>query len=877
VQASVGPAQAQRALSSAAINDAARRGTGGAGHELPHMRAIQRSFGPAHDLSRVKAHVGGSAAAASAEIGAVAYTYGDHVAFGAAPSLRVAAHEAAHVIQQRQGVQLFGGVGQVGDRYERHADEVAELVVQGRSAASLLGAQADGSAASPGVQGSPAVQRLAAGEQPLDDGYSQLTNDPNWLTKAEAYEKRLGVYAYSHGKSTAVMTTALNKMKAVIDTEYDAAHKSEDQIQSLYREVFTKDDSGSAGQVGATLVLAEIRDLLANGNLRERMTAFYNAAYYNSDPSKPPLRGLKQIASDILLLAEDSMDELNSWSNLLGSLVSPFGGDLKSWSELVQDRKDKAQRLGLDDVDLGKKTEFLHGSWMRSGIKALTAYTSVGYNFSDDPFALGNLTLERELGGTTEMAISQSGRVKRSNLERDPEMRTAQDYEDLGIGLSDREKAYTKGKMGVDDLAYPTTKLPWLEGHTYYKMSDSNLWVQQIRDGLKMPVVAGVSGTTTRMLTAFKWLNTGADPLDFRLAIMGWMLPAWDHSLYEIMRGSHLAGVRGPGEGNLDDVIHMYSHVPPLTGAELRANVAVNKMFPHEEVYMSKMEADKSKSTGFKSVFGDSNYGSDLTISNNPKISEAHAVAIHGYTSGIHVLMNAVLSTLSYDVTETAGPVIVTRKMKEIARGVCRKLYLQERADNGIITPLEQTELDGLDWVESIDVFEKQNKLTDWATYCTAGGRTSQEVDTYITTTVNPWLVSIAGDVYDELKTHITMAVEGLSLLPAVNGVTVYRGDWSAVIGSRYEVGKTIELPEFNSFSTNENTAFQFAKGGNFSNPVLLELQLTGKGGRDIAAFSKYGGEDEVLMMPGSRLRIDRVKWENRGGKDVKIAEAVEV
>ncbi|MEO1271891.1 MAG: hypothetical protein AAFX99_27670 [Myxococcota bacterium] len=43
------------------------------------------------------------------------------------------------MVQQRAGaVQLKGGIGQVGDRYEQHADAVADKVVRGESAESLL-------------------------------------------------------------------------------------------------------------------------------------------------------------------------------------------------------------------------------------------------------------------------------------------------------------------------------------------------------------------------------------------------------------------------------------------------------------------------------------------------------------------------------------------------------------------------------------------------------------------------------------------------------------------------------------------------------------------------------------------------------------------
>ena len=81
-----------------------------------------------------------AAAAASGRIGAEAFTRGNHVAFGRNPSLFTAAHEAAHVIQQRAGVQLPGGVGQAGDEYEKHANEVASSVTQGASSESLLDA-----------------------------------------------------------------------------------------------------------------------------------------------------------------------------------------------------------------------------------------------------------------------------------------------------------------------------------------------------------------------------------------------------------------------------------------------------------------------------------------------------------------------------------------------------------------------------------------------------------------------------------------------------------------------------------------------------------------------------------------------------------------
>lgn len=137
------------------VQQIADEGVGGAADALPHRDQIQASFGR-HDIGGVSAAVGGAAAHASDALGARAYATGDKVGFAAAPDLHTAAHEAAHVVQQRAGVHLAGGVGQEGDAYEQHADAVADAVVQGRSAEPLLDRMAGDKGGS-----ARAVQRIA--------------------------------------------------------------------------------------------------------------------------------------------------------------------------------------------------------------------------------------------------------------------------------------------------------------------------------------------------------------------------------------------------------------------------------------------------------------------------------------------------------------------------------------------------------------------------------------------------------------------------------------------------------------------------------------------------------------------------------------------
>lgn len=120
------------------IQTAAAAGFAGSSSELPYREQIQKSFGPTHDLSAIQAYSGGPAAHAASIIGANGYASGNRIAFKQAPSLHLAAHEAAHIIQQRAGVHLSRGVGLAGDEYEQNADAIADRVVQGQPAADLL-------------------------------------------------------------------------------------------------------------------------------------------------------------------------------------------------------------------------------------------------------------------------------------------------------------------------------------------------------------------------------------------------------------------------------------------------------------------------------------------------------------------------------------------------------------------------------------------------------------------------------------------------------------------------------------------------------------------------------------------------------------------
>lgn len=151
------------------VHEAAGAGVQGSGSTLPHLATIQKAFGR-HDVTTARAYVGDAANQATEALGARAYAMNDSVVLGSrGTDLHTVAHEAAHVVQQRGGVALKGGVGEVGDRYEVNADAVADAVVRGESAEALLNPYAGGASTAGGVQRAVQLQDNETEEEKAEE------------------------------------------------------------------------------------------------------------------------------------------------------------------------------------------------------------------------------------------------------------------------------------------------------------------------------------------------------------------------------------------------------------------------------------------------------------------------------------------------------------------------------------------------------------------------------------------------------------------------------------------------------------------------------------------------------------------------------------
>ena len=95
-------------------------------------------------------------------------------------------------------------------------------------------------------------------------------------------------------------------------------------------------------------------------------------------------------------------------------------------------------------------------------------------------------------------------------------------------------------------------------------------------------LVAGTSGTAMRLLSKYseQVSEDEKDLLNFRLVLMACMLPEKNHSLYEILQGSHGVGV--VGYENLSTADTMDKTIDPLGEDKVRKNVCKDQKFPYE-------------------------------------------------------------------------------------------------------------------------------------------------------------------------------------------------------------------------------------------------------------------------------------------------------
>ncbi|MFC7649918.1 hypothetical protein ACFQX6_63475 [Streptosporangium lutulentum] len=371
------------------------------------------------------------------------------------------------------------------------------------------------------------------------------------MAEATRFEQRLGAYYFNDPQTVDAACVALGRLRDVLlDLTPRQPGESPSAFARRVESAFFNDDPANASQVG-TRTGVTVDDLLAHGNLRELVTAFYNGAYYN--------RANPNIFGNALL---DIMDT---------------GG----W--------DRAREAGLDVGEVRRAQHQLDERWHRPALGRLEArFMPDRYTFNRDPFGTGNVGMLSERGArdVAEMVSSQFSWRDRTETEIQDLNTTPGHYDRLGAPLGRFERAFVEEHL--NGRADPDTLLPWREGVTMHDTTGSR-WARRIA-GEGFPVVDGVSGTTAKMLTAVKFLNLGPSTTEHFLgALMGWMLPGLDHSLFEIARGAQIADVGGMRlePGSRPNMVDFYRSLPGVDLSTLRGKILPDGMFPHESRYFA--------------------------------------------------------------------------------------------------------------------------------------------------------------------------------------------------------------------------------------------------------------------------------------------------
>ena len=127
----------------------------------------------------------------------------------------------------------------------------------------------------------------------------------------------------------------------------------------------------------------------------------------------------------------------------------------------------------------------------------------------------------------------------------------------------------------------PKGKLGWIPGEKLHTFKMSTKFQADAEDFLT-PVSAGTSGTAFGILEFIKEIDQKSGknsnlPL-IRLGLLGWMIPAGDHTFHEIMKACQMYSDTLAYEPNLQ----RYRNIPPLTEEFLREQIATNRLFPDE-------------------------------------------------------------------------------------------------------------------------------------------------------------------------------------------------------------------------------------------------------------------------------------------------------
>ena len=328
-------------------------------------------------------------------------------------------------------------------------------------------------------------------------------------------------------------------------------------------------------------------------------------------------------------------------------------------------------------------------------------------------------------------------------------------------------------------------------------------------------LIAGPSGTTMGMMAAYKML--GATPeklLAFRLALIGWMGSSQDNSLYEILYGSHLVGVKG--KEDLSEAARMYMTVDPLTVEQLRREAAIDNEFPHERVFNKMLKRIAARRAGKqdKAAPEFNDYLTSRAVSNG----SAQDRDINIYTTSAYQVINP-----SQQYGEGLGWWIARKKTKDNSSNTKEEMYYGGNED------------------------ELQDK-------------------------------ALSSMISSSIRVAAAMGQDTLRERGRSSGYTgnTYRGMGILYGSQKFREGNTFTESTLTGTFKDKGVARGFYEGvRRFIRRVLVTYHMNGMSAVDIQRISAVSCEAEVLVPKDARFRVTKGLY--RDGAGITRAEVEEV
>jgi len=695
------------------------------------------------------------------------------------------------------------------------------------------------------------------GNSYTDDAYKELIyKHKDWQRTADEYEQKFAANLYKTNYVQAAARTALTKLSGML-TSYYSVKDNRQRIDQGDLTAFTdiaetisgqktegrqvleeallpgenRDSSSGAGQIGnaryrarqagqdspEALAAASEQNLQnidqvinGDGNLREQMTMLYNGMFINGGHTREQIAGSHSLKNMLLNITPEELSYMQQAGRQAGDEDMANANvrfDLLNEMDQYKAGKDVFDTYSMSR-DLKKGADKVKGR----GNPISRWFSSVKRRFSSS---------------------FMSKFIRSARRPEDRKGLGLEHYEGLGIGLSDRERLNAVGEDG---------KLKWLEGQAYFSVK-----TPVTAEGLLQ--TAGPSGTTLRMLGAYKLIGASKQELlYFRLALIAWMVTSKDHSLFEILKGSHNAGVKGYED--LSEAANMYKTVDPIPEQEIRNQLAPDKRYPHETIYLQmlnelrdKRKAQNPNPTARSGVLFKPSFVQGQ-VSDEEKYDamsyDAQDLATNVYTTELYKLMN---------LSQKYGSFIGRRLMGMI--GV-REAYNSRDLGNdeikeGIFNLARLSSRMVMDGLEEHSATESARETIDQAdlrsfSYKSTTLGTDQE-------TQEDRDALAASKAYKESFTG--------------GGRRAYRGlaFRGGTVESKFKsAGNTISFSNLTSTAMALSVAANFYKDGTAARDkkTIVKLKMTGKGAVSVMDVSQFSGESEVLVSPGSKFKVTR-------------------